>query len=57
MNVMMNVDVYDKTKYLESAVFVFVREGGREGWRVILSISVIQCSVTIILTSMPHSLN
>ena len=31
MNVMMNVDVYDKTKYLESAVFVFVREGGREG--------------------------
>ena len=42
MNVMMNVDVYDKTKYLESAVFVFVREGG---CRVILSISVTQCSV------------
>ena len=56
MNVMMNVDVYDKTKYLESAVFVFVREGGREGaglycqyqWHSAV------CSVTIILTSIPH---
>ena len=48
MNVMMNVDVYDKTKYLESAVFVFVREGG---YIVNISDTV---SVTIILTSIPH---
>ena len=48
MNVMMNVDVYDKTKYLESAVFVFVREGG---YIVNISDTV---SVTIILTSIPQ---
>ena len=37
MNVMMNVDVYDKTKYLESAVFVFVREGAVRGYIVNIS--------------------
>ena len=49
MNVMMNVRVYDKTKYLESAVFV--REEG--ACRVILSVSV---TVSIILTSIPHQI-
>ena len=43
MTVLMNVDIYDKTKYLESAVFVFVRG-------VILSISVIQCDHNIDIT-------
>ena len=46
MTVLMNVDIYDKTKYLESAVFVFVRG-------VILSISVIQCDHNIDINPSP----
>ena len=45
MNVMMNVDVYDKTKYLESAVFVFVREGGRVRGYIVNISDTVQCAV------------